>query len=266
MSITHRIVVLALVVGTSWLGADTVQLRGGRIVDGTFMGGDTRQVRIMTPDGNMQSFDIRDVELIQFQAPVAAAPPPPPRREAPVRYQERRQERVAAAPRAVVPAGTVLTVRMIDSIDSDVAGAGERFRASLDTPLQVGEEEVAPRGSDVTVQLTRVQQSGKITGRDELSMDLYDVTINGRKYPVATSYAEVSSASRGARSAKVIGGTAAVGAIIGAIAGGGQGAAIGAGAGAGAGTAAQVLTKGQRVKIAPETRLDFTLKQNLVVD
>ena len=266
MSITHRIVVLALVVGTSWLGADTVQLRGGRTVDGTFMGGDTRQVRIMTSDGNTQSFDIRDVELIQFQAPVAAAPPPPPRREAPARYQERRQDRVAAAPRAVVPAGTVLTVRMIDSIDSDVAGAGERFRASLDTPLQVGDQEVAPRGSDVTVQLTRVQQSGKLTGRDELSMDLYDVTINGRKYPVATSYAEVSSSSRGARSAKVIGGTAAVGAIIGAIAGGGQGAAIGAGAGAGAGTAAQVLTKGQRVKIAPETRLDFTLKQNLVVD
>ena len=266
MSITHRIVVLALVVGMSWLGADTVQLRGGRTVDGTFMGGDTRQVRIMTSDGNMQSFDIRDVELIQFQAPVATAPPPPPRREAPARYQERRQDRVAAAPRAVVPAGTVLTVRMIDSIDSDVAGAGERFRASLDTPLQVGDQEVAPRGSDVTVQLTRVQQSGKLTGRDELSMDLYDVTINGKKYPVATSYAEVSSSSRGARSAKVIGGTAAVGAIIGAIAGGGQGAAIGAGAGAGAGTAAQVLTKGQRVKIAPETRLDFTLKQNLVVD
>jgi hypothetical protein len=265
MSITHRIVVLALVVGTSWLGADTVQLRGGRTVDGTFMGGDTRQVRIMTSDGNMQSFDIRDVELIQFQAPVATAPPPP-RREAPARYQERREERATAAPRAVVPAGTVLTVRMIDSIDSDVAGAGERFRASLDMPLQVGDQEVAPRGSDVTVQLTRVQQSGKLTGRDELSMDLYDVTINGKKYPVASSNAEVSSSSRGARSAKVIGGTAAVGAIIGAIAGGGQGAAIGAGAGAGAGTAAQVLTKGQRVKIAPETRLDFTLKQNLVVD
>ncbi len=266
MSITHRMAVLVLVTGASWLAADTIQLRGGRTVDGTFMGGDTRQVRMMTSDGNMQSFDIRDVESIQFQAPVAAAPPPAPRREAPVRYQEQRQDRVAAAPRAVVPAGTVLTVRMIDSIDSDVAGAGERFRASLDTPLQVGDQEVAPRGSDVTVQLTRVQQSGKLTGRDELSMDLYDVTINGRKYPVATSYAEVSSSSRGARSAKVIGGTAAVGAIIGAIAGGGQGAAIGAGAGAGAGTAAQVLTKGQRVKIAPETRLDFTLKQNLVVD
>jgi hypothetical protein len=59
----------------------------------------------------------------------------------------------------------------------------------------------------------------------------------------------------------VIGGTAALGAIIGAIAGGGKGAAIGAGAGAGVGTAAQVMTKGQRVRIPSETRLTFTLQR-----
>ena len=55
------------------------------------------------------------------------------------------------------------------------------------------------------------------------------------------------------------GGTAAVGAIIGAIAGGGKGAAIGAGAGAAAGAGAQVVTKGQRVRIPSETRLTFVL-------
>jgi outer membrane lipoprotein SlyB len=97
-------------------------------------------------------------------------------------------------------------------------------------------------------------------------MDLYDITINGKKYPVATSYAEVQSDSRTGRTAKVVGGTAAVGAIIGAIAGGGKGAAIGAASGAGAGTAVQVLTKGQRVKIPSESRLEFTLKQPLVVE
>jgi uncharacterized protein YcfJ len=69
------------------------------------------------------------------------------------------------------------------------------------------------------------------------------------------------SSSRGARSAKVVGGTAALGAIIGAIAGGGKGAAIGAGSGAAVGTGAQVLTKGQTVKIPSETRLTFRLQQ-----
>jgi hypothetical protein len=55
----------------------------------------------------------------------------------------------------------------------------------------------------------------------------------------------------------VAGGTAAVGAIIGAIAGGGKGAAIGAAAGGAAGAGAEVVTKGQKVKIPSETRLTF---------
>ena len=62
MNMTHRILVLALVAAVNWLAADTLQLRSGRSVEGTFMGGDTRQVRWMTAEGNLQSFDIGEVE------------------------------------------------------------------------------------------------------------------------------------------------------------------------------------------------------------
>ena len=71
------------------------------------------------------------------------------------------------------------------------------------------------------------------------------------------------AAAAASRSAKVIGGTAALGAIIGAIAGGGRGAAIGAGSGAAVGTAAQVVTSGQKVKVPAETMLTFTLQNSL---
>ncbi len=262
MTRLYRIVTLALVVGALTLPADTITLRDGRRVDGTFMGGDSRQVKLLDADGKLQNFDIGDVETIRFKSstvtastessPPSLARPPAARAATP---------RVAATSRVTVPAGTVLTVRMIDGIDSDVNRTGERFRASLDQPLQVGEETIAERGADVTVQLVRVEQSGKLTGRDELAMDLYDVTIEGRKYQVATSYAEVESKSRTASTSKVVGGTAALGAIIGAIAGGGKGAAIGAASGAGVGAGVQVLTKGAKVKIPSESRLEFTLKQ-----
>ena len=254
---------LAGLAGANWLLADVIHLRNGQRVEGTFMGGDTRQVRVMTADGSMKSYDIGEIDTIRFanSGTTAAAPVAP----APVRAPTRA---VAAAPegREVVPAGTVITVRMIEGVDSDVTHAGERFRASLDDPLQVGERVIAPRGSDVMVQVVRVQQSGKLTGRDEVALDLYDISINGKRYAAASSYAEVASASRGARTGKVVGGGAALGAIIGAIAGGGRGAAIGAATGAGAGVAVEAMTKGQRVKIPSETRLDFTLKQPLVID
>jgi hypothetical protein len=271
----YRFAALLVMAGAGLLTADTVLLRDGRRVEGTFLGGDTRQIRVMGADGKSQTFDISDVESIRFAGGAGAAAAPASSRHAPPASRERLSgprsdygapAAASAAPRFVIPAGTVITVRMIDSVDSDVNAAGERFRASLDDPLQVNEQVVAPRGSDASVQITRVQQSGKLTGRDEVALELYDITINGKKYPVATSYAEVHSGSRGSRTAKVVGGTAALGAIIGAIAGGGKGAAIGAGAGAGAGVAVEEMTRGQRVKIPAETRLDFTLKQPLSVD
>src|SRR5213078_244535 len=104
-------------------------------------------------------------------------------------------------------------------------------------------------GSDATLQVVRVRQGGRITGREDVTLALSSFTANGRTFDVNTSNENVSSDSRGKQSAEVIGGGAALGAIIGAIAGGGKGAAIGAGAGAAVGTAAHVSTKGQRVRI-----------------
>jgi outer membrane lipoprotein SlyB len=77
---------------------------------------------------------------------------------------------------------------------------------------------------------------------------------------VNTQTVKEESSSRGARTAKTVGGGAALGTIIGAIAGHGKGAAIGAVAGAAAGAGAEILTKGQRVKIPSETRLTFSLE------
>lgn len=154
-----------------------------------------------------------------------------------------------------------MTVRMIDSVDSERDKVGQTFRASLDEPLMINGETVLARGADVLMKLVDQKQSGKIQGETALTLDIVSVTVDGRPIDVNTAEVTQASAARGSRSTKVIGGTAAVGAIIGAIAGGGKGAAIGGLAGAGAGTAAQVITKGQRVKIPSETRLTFTLDQ-----
>ena len=268
MTRLDRIATVVFLTGALTLPGDTINLRDGRRVDGTFMGGDSRQVKLLDADGKLQNFAIADVETIRFKSSTVTASteaPPAPSLARPPAARAATPRASATTPRVTVPAGAVLTVRMIDGIDSDVNRTGERFRASLDQPLQVGDQTIADRGADVTVQLVRVEQSGKLTGRDELAMDLYDVTIEGRKYQVATSYAEVESKSRTASTGKVVGGTAALGAIIGAIAGGGKGAAIGAASGAGVGAGVQVLTKGAKVKIPSESRLEFTLKQPLAV-
>jgi hypothetical protein len=119
---------------------------------------------------------------------------------------------------------------------------------------------VIPRGADVIVKLVDAKESGKLTGRTTLTLALMSVKVNGRMMDVNTQTVQEESSSRGARTAKVAGGTAALGTIIGAIAGGGKGAAVGLGSGAAVGAVAEVLTKGQRVKIPSETRLTFVLE------
>jgi hypothetical protein len=154
-----------------------------------------------------------------------------------------------------------MTVRMIDAVNSEQSRLGETFRASVDEPVIVDGQTVIPRGADAVTKLVEDQESGKITGKTVLTLVLQQVLVNGKMLDLTSGDVSQASGSRGSRSAKVIGGTAALGAIIGAIAGGGKGAAIGAGSGAAVGTGVQVLTKGQTVKIPSETRLTFTLQQ-----
>lgn len=250
---------------------DTLTLKDGRVLNGTYLGGSARQIR-MEVDNSIQTFEIDRVSAIQFgsnspssDAPVAE-PAPSPRRDRDNRDRDNSAGPNSSADAAPAPAGielpqgTVLTVRMIDPVDSQVNRIGETFRASIDEPVVVGSNQVIPRGSDVVVKLVDDKQSGKISGKTELTLDLVTVTVNGRTIDVNTQAVTRASSSRTGRSEKVIGGTAVLGTILGAIAGGGRGAAIGAVSGAGVGTAAEVATKGQRVHIPSETRLTFTLE------
>ncbi len=239
--------------------ADTITLRDGRTVSGSYLGGDARNVRIAVGD-RVDSFRVEQISTISFGEDTSASGPAFRRSEPREERAARPPERAASGPE--LPTGTNITVRMIDSVDSERAHVGQTFHASLDKPVvDANGNPLIARGAPVMVKLVDDKQSGKIEGRTILTLDVVSIEVNGRVVDVDTQALTEQSSSRGARSGKVIGGTAAVGAIIGAIAGGGKGAAIGAGAGAGAGTAAQVATKGQRVRIPSETQLTFVLQQ-----
>ena len=186
--------------------------------------------------------------VAQTTPPAPATPPPPP---PPVTVE--------------VPSGTVITVRMIDSIDSSVNRAGEEFAASLEAPVVVGDRVLIQRGADARVRLNQVSSAGHVQGRSELQLELVSLTANGTTYNLTSGYYEQQGASRGKRTAATVGGASGLGALIGAIAGGGKGAAIGAGVGAAGGGVATAATKGQQVKIPSETKLDFTLKSPFTV-
>lgn len=162
-----------------------------------------------------------------------------------------------------LPSGTQISIRLIDAVDSDRNNQGDEFRASLEDPITLGNDVVVPKGTDAKVRLVSEQESGKLTGKAGLTVQLISLMVNGKMVPVDTSDVSEYSGSRGARTAKSAAAVGAVGAIIGAIAGGGKGAAIGAGAGAAAGAGAQTVMKGQQVRIPSETVLTFTTQKTV---
>ncbi len=304
----------ALVLASAGL-ADTITLKSGRVINGTYLGGSPRQIKVEVGD-QIETLDVGTVARIEFGGGPAAIQDddrrPTMRRndsgdgDRPVlrrannadssdddRPTLRRADNsgggapssgspssgapsggilrpdpadtgapapAASAGTIELAAGTNMVVRMIDGVDSDSARTGQTYNASLDEPVVDSHgNQLIPRGADVIVKLVDAKDSGKLTGRAELTLSLMQVKVNGQMVDINTQTISRESGSRGEKTAKVAGGAAVAGAVLGGILGGGKGALGGAAAGGAAGAGVQAVTKGERVRIPSETRLTFVL-------
>jgi len=208
------------------------------------------------------SSDPRALTLPAPAAPPIAPPLPPPDEVKPIRVEEP----PPPAPKEVtVPSGTLVAIRMIDSVDSENSRIGESFKASLDAPIVIDNETVFPKGSEVYVKLTKVQAAGRVSGRSEVQLQLDRIFLGKKSYLLESSTYASQGASQTGRTARSAGLGAAIGAAIGAISGGGKGAVIGGATGAGAGAGVEAIRKGEQVKVDSETRLEFRLESPIDV-
>jgi len=155
-----------------------------------------------------------------------------------------------------IPKDTTIKVRTDTAIPANPA-ANARYAGSISTDVTDSAGNVViPRGS-------RAQLIAVKSGNDT-TLDLRSVTVNGRRSLLESTGTSSKAGGLGAntRTAKYVGGGAAVGAVLGALLGGGKGAAIGALVGGAGGAGAQVYT-GRKKEIPPETELSYKLAQDL---
>jgi len=197
--------------------------------------------------------------------PVAQTPPEPP---AP-HPQILRPETPPIPPqpnRVTLIAGTLIPVRLAQTLSSDRVQTGQTFQATLDQPLAVDGFVIAERGARVEGRVAEAEEAGRVKGVSHLALELTRInTSDGQRVPISTTpYAREGEQTRKSDAAKVAAG-AGIGAALGAIFGGGKGAAIGAASGGAAGTGVVLATRGKPVVLSAETRISFKLKAPVTI-
>src|SRR5215470_18756809 len=71
-----------------------------------------------------------------------------------------------------IPSRTEIHVRMIDTLNSGRATAGDIFHGTLAEPIVVNGKQLFPKGADVTGTIAAVHASGRLTDPGELSLIL----------------------------------------------------------------------------------------------
>jgi hypothetical protein len=167
---------------------------------------------------------------------------------------------------ATLSVGTLLPVRLGETLSSERNKEGDAFTATLDRALVVDGFVVAERGARLEGRVVEAVEAGRVRGVAHLAIELVRLTTaDGQRIALRTEpFRKEGQAERGRDAAK-IGAGAAIGAAIGAIAGGGRGAAIGAGVGGAAGTGTVVATRGKAAELPVETRISFRVNETVTI-
>ena len=154
-----------------------------------------------------------------------------------------------------LPAGTEISIRTIDRINSKKDSAKREYAATLDDPIEVDGMTVVPAQANAFLKVTE-------RSKGSLSISLAGFMAGGERIAVNTDKVDSHRGSTAKRTAVGAAGGAGAGAAIGAIAGGGAGAGIGAAVGAAAGGIFGHMTA-KPIEIAPETRFTFRLEEDI---
>ena len=173
---------------------------------------------------------------------------------------------VAKANTVTIPVGTMLRVRLNETLSTERNRPGDTFTATLDQPLVIDGFVLAERGARAQGRIVEADRSGRVRGVAMMQVELTQIaTSDGQKVRINTGYYEKKAESEKKKDAAKVGIGAALGAAIGAIAGGGKGAGIGAGVGGAAGAGDVLLTRGKPVEMKVETPLSFRLSEAVIL-
>ncbi|MET0553870.1 MAG: hypothetical protein ABW221_12580 [Vicinamibacteria bacterium] len=169
----------------------------------------------------------------------------------------------APLPALVLTEGAKLTLRFENAVSSETSRAGDAVTARVESATDPAGRVVLPGGTVLRGRVVDARQAGRVKGRARVSVDFDRIVVRGRTHALDASAITVEAADDHGRDAKIVGGSAAAGAIIGAIKDGKEGFAKGALIGGAGGTGAVLLTRGRDIQIPAGARYTVTVKDTV---
>lgn len=165
-----------------------------------------------------------------------------------------------------VPAGTTLSLQLLDTLSSHQSSTGTAFSAEVTQEVSVDGRVAIPVGARVHGHVTEAHPAKKIGGRAILSLAFDELSIaNGETIALAARLSQSGKSQVGKDSA-IISGSTIGGAVLGEALHEGEGGTVGAVVGAIGGTIGALKTKGKPVVLSQGSTLHITLERPITVD
>ena len=184
---------------------------------------------------------------------------------------------------AEIPQGTHVLLKMMNSINTRTARAGDSVYMQTASPVVAGGRIIVPVSSYVAGIVTNAKQSGRVSGRAQLSIRIDLLTLpdgqvvkisphltsidsNESDQKVVTDENDIKQGPSHLQDAAQVAIFAGRGAAIGGIADRSwKGAGIGAGAGSAVGLATVLLTRGREVELQQGSTFDVVFDRPVTI-
>jgi len=175
---------------------------------------------------------------------------------APVKPDQDRQDASSPDPeRITLPAGSVISVRLADSVDSSHGHIGDLLTGTVDPSVLMGDQVVIPRGTEAHMRMVEDKKGHHLHGKAEVELELVSLVIDGKRLFVESdSYKK----EKGAVAAKA---GAAAKPAANAAAGAAADVALATNPGGALATPAIAVFHAAKVNLKPGTRVPFNLIQ-----
>lgn len=218
--------------------ADTLVLKDGRVLQGTYKGGSESAI-IFEVEGKMQTVPLSEVMSLTFTPREAAVTSTAP----------------ATGGTVTIPAGSRVLVKLTQPLSTASHRQGTSFSAALATGLGVNGQVVVPPGTKIHGKVLE-SRGGRVIGGSKLVVAFTDLEINNQLVPIKTDQIG-AEAGRGG-TLKKVGAGALVGLAIDGDKGAGTGAAVG-------GALALLTARRNHIQIPAGYQVEVSLKQPLTL-